>query len=141
MRAAGQANETLLALLPTSANDRSYPVHVLQVLSSMRHIEADIAALSAAQAACLAAARPFAKNGATSSSSSSSNSVSAAAAAGDSKYAGLRHELDRAYLAACKVTEWREMIQVRWLQFVHACNKSVAVGNLQHQIAVEFCCV
>jgi hypothetical protein len=73
----------------------------------MRHIEADIAALSAAQAACLAAARPFAKNGAT----SSSNSVSTAAA-GDSKYAGLRHELDRAYLAACKVTEWREMIQV-----------------------------
>jgi hypothetical protein len=74
----------------------------------VRHIEADIAALSAAQAACLAAARPFAKNGAT-----SSNSVSAAAAAaGDSKYAGLRHELDRAYLAACKVTESREMIQV-----------------------------
>ncbi|KAF6261978.1 hypothetical protein COO60DRAFT_702091 [Scenedesmus sp. NREL 46B-D3] len=82
----------------------------MQVLTSARRIEADIAALSAAQAACLAAARPFAKNGAN--GSSSSGFAGAAAGGGDAKYAGLRHELDRAYLAACKVTEWREMIQV-----------------------------
>lgn len=65
-------------------------------------MEADIAALSAAQAAALAAARPYVKDNGSSSSKQEA----------DPKFTTLRHELDKAYLVACKVTEWREMIQV-----------------------------
>jgi hypothetical protein len=116
------------------SDSQAFVVAVPQVLSSKRHVEADIAALSAAQAACLAAARPFARNGANSSSTSSS--LGPAAAAGDGKYAALRHELDRAFLAACKVTEWREMIQVRFEGGL--VNNAVRVSAGQHP-ACAFC--
>jgi hypothetical protein len=80
-----------------------------QVLASQPNIQADLDALEAAQEACVAAARVCAKQQPSNGSSSSSSTSAAAAAPG---MVQLRHQLDKAFLAACKASEWREMTAV-----------------------------
>lgn len=86
---------------------------LLQVLNSQANIQSDLDALEAAQEACLAAARDYAKQQQQQSPmTSSSRAQPAAAAAGAAVTDSLRHQLDKAYLAACKANEWREMTEV-----------------------------
>jgi hypothetical protein len=97
----------------------------LQVLNSRQQLEADLAALQAAQAACLATAKPLARQcqqlqqqqDASSSSNSRGSTAAVSGAGGGSSQqpdsSVLRRELDKAYLMACKAAEWREMVEVR----------------------------
>lgn len=101
------------------------PIPLPQVLARRAAVAADVQALAAAQAAVLAAAEPLfhatqqqqnqeqqqkqqqaprqgTAPGATSSSADN-----------EERYESLRAELDKAYLAACRCAEWREMVQVR----------------------------
>lgn len=82
----------------------------VQVLNSQSNIETDLDALEAAQEACVAAARECAKQQPL---SNSSNAKAAAAAVPG--MAQLRHQLDKAFLAACRANEWREMTEVSLL--------------------------
>jgi hypothetical protein len=79
---------------------------LLQVLDARQQVERDIQALAASQAAVLAAARPFVNTTNTPSSSSTSSTKAASP-----QLKVLSHEVDKAYLVACKCTEWREMIE------------------------------
>lgn len=96
-------------------------VPLSQVLNSQANIQSDLDALEAAQEACVAAARDCAKQQQpsahhTSSSSRPQQAGAAGAAARTASGPGmlaLRHQLDKAYLAACKANEWREMTEVR----------------------------
>jgi hypothetical protein len=78
------------------------------VLDSHSSIQADLDALEAAQEACAAAARECAKQQPVHNNSSSSSSSRPQAP----EMVQLRHQLDKAYLAACKANEWREMTEV-----------------------------
>jgi hypothetical protein len=82
-------------------------LYLVQVVNSQSNIEADLNALEAAQEACVAAARECAKQQPL---NNSSNTKAAAAAVPG--MVQLRHQLDKAYLAACKANEWREMTEV-----------------------------
>ncbi len=89
---------------------------LLQVLNSQSNIQADLDALEAAQEACVAAARDYAKQQQPLNSNSNSRLQPAA-----SGMLGLRHQLDKAYLAACKANEWREMTEVSFFFLLHPC--------------------
>jgi type II secretory pathway pseudopilin PulG len=85
---------------------------LLQVLNSQSNIQGDLDALEAAQEACLAAARGYAKQQQQQQLNNSRPQPSAAAATVGAGMEVLRHQLDKAYLAACKANEWREMTEV-----------------------------
>lgn len=82
------------------------------MLNSHSNIQADLDALEAAQEACVAAARECAKQQPLSNNSRSNRPPTPAAAAAAPGMAQLRHQLDKAFLAACKANEWREMTEV-----------------------------